>query len=188
MATIYEELLAAATTADPTFAAARHPAESETDYLVRICKAVGKLPNEIWEMLPQDAVDWFNTAGPIINGSSGRECPPCPGYQTNITDVTGESLPEKLPAKKAEPSTPPTKRGIMARIREIALQNPTMKQEQIAEQLKAEGWEKVNLETVWVCHSEVHNVLKAAKGIGLAFTQVTEPEMVPATVAGGSEG
>lgn len=183
MATIFEELLVAAQAVEPTFPD-RAVGEPEQDYMKRLLTAVAATPDEVWNKISPAAGDWFNTAVAEVN--KNLPCPPCPGYQTDITEVEGGDKVVEVAKETEAPKEGPavgagSKRGIMIRMREVAILHPDWTEAQIADALKTEGWEKVNPDTAWVCREEVKNVLRAAGNLGYILVTAPDPAVVGET-------
>jgi len=162
---LYSELLTCLKTDKPDFSE-KTAVESDTDYFRRMVIEIGKISEENWDKLSKPAQEWFNEAAIAVNAL--QPIKPCPGYVPSPVAETPAA-----PATPAPTAPQPTgKRGIMARVRELTLVNPTWNDAQLSEALAGEGWEKISADTVWLCRTEVNNVLKAAKNVGLALLPV----------------
>jgi len=172
--TVLEDLLEKVKAEKPDFALPQK-GESEQKFLNRLVIAVGNISEAGWLSLHGKSQEWFNLAGQAIN--EFKPIPDCPGYQAAIPPEPIAEVPNKAPVREHQlspnPTTPgpsrvdtKTRRGVMARTREICISNPKLKYPDVIQALKDEGWENLSQDTVYLCFKEVENVLSAASRAG----------------------
>jgi hypothetical protein len=146
--------------------------ENEQQFLTRLLEAISKLSDVGWAKIPPPAQTWYNEAASAQN--SGKQIPAVPGYQQEFNEMP-ESQTQETTAATPEATTnggkAGAKRGVMQRVREIAVVDPKQTHEEIIEKLKAEGWTNPSVETVWICLMEVRNVFKAVESAGYRIIQ-----------------
>lgn len=66
------------------------------------------------------------------------------------------------------------KTGIMHRLRELILKNPTITPEGLMQLAAAEGWTNISLNTAYICCYEVRNVVKAIHSVVVTVKELDE--------------
>lgn len=148
MATIYEELHAAALRAD--FAPRREGEPKET-YIPRLLKAVyaaSEADESVWRSLSERTQSWYNSAINRIN--SHLAISECPGLHD------------------PEDAEPRAGKELTRQIREIVAEHPTWTSREVGEELKRRGWREREFRagTIATVRSVTLDTMRVLKGMG----------------------
>ena len=152
--------------------------EERQDYLVRLMKAVSKLPDPEWEGLTKPAQDWNNGAAEAFKaGDALEDFPDLDEVDEPIDEEVDEeamaSIVEKKKPEKVEKKTQPVVNANPAKkvsachaIKRIVVKNPKISVAELTEKLKEDGL-KVSDVTVATLRSDLRDTLRVLNELNM---------------------
>lgn len=150
--------------------------EDRQDYLARLCRAVAKVKDEVWEGISTAGQDWNNTAAEAL--TDDKEIPDFEDDELPVDGKTDEEVDEetepesvvvktkdkKAKLEKEEKSSPPPplpgrKVSACHTIKKMVVKKPTISVAELSEKLKAEGL-KVSDVTIATLRSDLRDTLR----------------------------
>lgn len=193
--TIFESLSKAAQT---TGFGKQTPGESDDEYLIKLLRAVQKVPSNVWHMLPVQAQNWYNSA--VEAHKESKPIPACPGYvgQEEAKEISeakpGLTAMEILQAKPPDPNKAASRfqaapiqvtktkgkkkiTGVMDALRKVVILHPDWSSRQVYDYLRDNGYPDAKLDTISVDGGNIRRVIQLAKELGY-WKEQTEGEIV----------
>jgi hypothetical protein len=159
MTTIYQNLYKAAQIAGLPAQAAT---EKDEDFLLRLLRTIGTLPDVEWESLPRSSQLWYVSAAEAHQAS--QPLPLCPGFKDNLTQQVIPTHKQKVVLKSTLKPLK-KKKGALNTIRETILLHPDWSNKQVHEHV-IQTWPETKEETVAVNGSDIRHTLDLAKRMG----------------------
>jgi hypothetical protein len=158
--TVCDELLAAIRQHKPKFRPQKET-ESDAEYIERVLQAIADIPDEIYNKLSPEALQWFAQAAETTN--AGEQAEPPDGFVSAFKPKK-EPTPKKLITReKPVKETPPT---MGALIRRAIIDNRDISVQDLETMLAAAGFTDIKRTTVFSFQRGSLDTLKVAEQMG----------------------
>jgi hypothetical protein len=153
--------------------------QTDEEYIKSFARAIAALPNDVWNLLPQECHIWYQNTARCINGKRPFEnWPKCEGFVSihiavplAETGVVGEPQPATstplAPEKKRRLAPKDSKYvGSIKEIRKIIMVHPEWTARTVHKFMEGAGFAGIKFDIVSIVASETRAMMLLAKELG----------------------